>query len=96
MKRLGFDRPKVVCEATKFSCELTWADEQQLGESLDSLNQEVFAGGNVERLRECLDVFPGERDLSMWFNWAANTDPQLQEAAWLQVLQSGSLQRETA
>jgi hypothetical protein len=49
--------PKLFCEAIDFSRELTWAEAQELGESLSSLKQTVFAEGNVERLRECLDVF---------------------------------------
>ena len=57
MKRLGYERPKVFCEATNFSRELTWAETQELGESLRSLNQAVVSEGGVKRLLECLEVF---------------------------------------
>lgn len=31
--------------------------------------------------------------INVLLNWSANTDPQLQEAAWPQMLRSGCLQR---
>jgi hypothetical protein len=57
MKRLGYERPNIFCEATSFSRQLTWAEAQKLGDSLILLKQQDLVEGNLERLRECLDVF---------------------------------------
>jgi hypothetical protein len=60
MKAIGYELPRISCQATAFARDLTWAEAQEVGSALGSLQQERIPEGNVERLRECLGLLSRE------------------------------------